>query len=279
MKWNITCDSSCDILTLPDLARDTVFSIAPLKIIVGDREFVDDETLDRQRMLDAMSSFKGASSSACPAPFEWARQFEKADLSIAVCISSQLSGSYNSAMVAKDMVLEKFPSKKIHVVNSRSTSGSMILLAEKINSLIKAGKDFEQVVNEIEQYNNTMQLTFCLTNYDNLIKTGRMSAFTGAVASVLGIRAIAMKSPLGEINVLSKQRGDANTYKYIVNQMSGLKELKNLHIIITHCQNADGAHKIKNLLKDMYGAANVSILETRGLCSFYANTGGIIVSY
>ena len=107
MKWNIVCDSSCDILTLPDLARDTAFSVAPLKIIVGDREFVDDETLDRQRLLDAMASFKGASSSACPALFEWARQFEKADFSIAICISSQLSGAYNSAMVAKDMVLEK----------------------------------------------------------------------------------------------------------------------------------------------------------------------------
>lgn len=279
MKWNIVCDSSCDILTLENLAPDTCFSVAPLKIIVGDMEFTDDETLDRQRMLDAMAGYKGASSTACPSPFEWASQFEKADYSIAVCISSQLSGAYNSALVAKDMVAEKFPGKKIHVVNSRSTSGSMILLAEKINSLISEGKDFDRVVNEIEQYNNTMQLTFCLTNYDNLIKTGRMSAFTGAVASVLGIRAIAMKSPLGEINVLSKQRGDANTYKYIVNQMAGLKELKDLPIVITHCQNADGAHKIKNLLKDLYGAVNVRILETRGLCSFYANVGGIIVSY
>lgn len=279
MKWNIVCDSSCDIVKLKDLAPDTAFSLAPLKIIVGDKEFTDNENIDIEAMLDAMANYKGASSSACPAPFEWAKQFEIADYSIAICMTGRLSGTYNSAVVARDMILEKYPEKKIYVVNSRSTSGSMILLAEKVNELIKAGKSFEEVINETERYNNTLQLTFCLVNYDNLIKTGRMSAFTGAVATALGIRAVAMKTPQGEISVLSKQRGDNNTYKYIVNHMAGLKELKNAKIIISHCKNAEGAYKIKNLLKEMYDAVNVTVIETRGLCSYYANVGGIIISY
>lgn len=279
MKWNIVCDSSCDISVLHKLADDTRFSIAPLKILVGEQEFVDDKNLDTSELLLAMKNYKGASSTSCPSTFDWANEFSKADYSIAICISNNLSGSYNSALVAKDMILERFPEKKIHVLNSRSTSGSMILLAMKVNELIKQNKTFEQIVNDIEQYNNTMQLTFCLSNYSNLVKTGRMNAFTGAVANALGIRAISMKSPDGKIRVLSKQRGDNLTYKYMVNQMSQLKDLKNCHIIISHCQNADGAYKIKNLLKDLCGAVNVDIIETRGLCSFYANTGGLIVSY
>lgn len=279
MKWNIICDSSCDTLTLQNLAADTQFSVAPLKIIVGEQEFIDDETLDRPAMLKAMASFKGASSTACPAPFEWTQNFEKADYSIAITISSELSGTYNSALVAKDMVLERCPEKRIHVVNSRATSGTMILLAYKVNQLIALGKSFDEVVNDIEQYNNTMQLTFCLSNYNNLIKTGRMSAFTGAVASVLGIRAIAKKSPMGEIQIISKQRGDNATYKYIANQMAQLKDLKNCQIVISHCKNADGAHKLKNLLNELHGCVNVHVIETRGLCSFYADVGGIIVSY
>ncbi len=279
MKWNIICDSSCDAYTLDNLSQDTNFSIAPLKIIVGDKEFIDNETLNTKELIRTIENHKGATSTACPSPFDWMTEFEKADYSIAICISSHLSGSYNSAVTAKDMVAERFPNKKIYVIDSRSTSGSMILLAQKVNSLISDGKTFEEIVNEIEQYNNTMQLTFCLSNYSNLVKTGRMSSFTGAMASALGIRVVSMKSPTGEIRVLSKQRGDNATHRYIVNQMAGLKNLSDCHIIISHCQNVNGAHKIKNLLNEMYNAVNVDIIETRGLCTFYANTGGIIISY
>lgn len=279
MKWNIVCDSSSDILSLEHLADNTLFSVAPLKIIVGDKEFIDDKTLDRAALLKAMGEYKGASSTACPAPFEWLEHFEKAEYSIAISISSELSGSYNSALVAKDMLSEKYPEKKVHVVNSRATSGTMILLARKVNELIKKGLSFDEIVNEIEQYNNTMQLVFCLKSYDTLIKAGRMSSFTGAVATVLGIRAIAVKSPKGDIQVVSKQRGDAGTYKFMVNLMSEKKDLKNATVYINHCCNAEGAHQIKNLLKEMCGCVDVNILETRGLCSFYASIGGIIVSY
>lgn len=279
MKWNIVADSSCDITELPGLAPDTGFSLASLKIYVGNKEFVDDASLDPIIQLEAMKSNKSASSTACPAPFDWAKEFEKADCSFAVTISSQLSGSYNSAIVAKGMVLEKHPEKKIHVFDSRGTSGEEILLLIKINSLIKAGKSFDEIVNETEQYNNTLQLTFCLVSFDNLIKSGRMSAFTGIIATKLGIRAIAMKTPKGEINVLSKQRGDHKTYKYIVDQMAGMKNLKESYIIISHVRNEEGARKIKSMLREYYDATNVAIIPCRGLCTYYADDGGLIISY
>ncbi|MEG1782850.1 MAG: DegV family protein [Oscillospiraceae bacterium] len=279
MKWSIICDSSCDILSLEHLSPDTDFSIAPLKILVGGEEFVDDEGLNRNAMLVSMANFKGASSTACPSPFEWTSRFEAADYSIAICISSELSGTYNSALTAKNLTLEKFGEKRIYVLNSKATSGTMVLLAQKANALIGCGLSFDEVINELEQYNNTMQLTFCLSTYGNLIKSGRMSAFSGAMASILGIRAVAKKSPKGEIQVISKQRGDANTYKFMANQMAELKNLKACKVIISHCQNAQGAHKLKNALKELHNCVDVHIIETRGLCSYYAGVGGIIVSY
>ena len=278
-KWGIVCDSSCDILNIDNLADDTFFAVAPLKITFGDTTFVDDESLDREKLLDYIAHSKEVSASACPAPFDWLCHFENAENVIAITISSNLSGAYNSAMVAKEMFLEKYPDRKIHVVNSLSTSGSMILLANKVNSLIAQGLPFDRVVNEIEEYNNTMQLVFCLQNYNTLIKNGRMNPFVGAVAAALGIRAIAVKSPLGEIQVVSKQRGDNNTYKYMVNLMGERKHLANTPIYINHCNNSAGAQSIKKLLEEMYGCTNIHIKDTRGLCSYYANLGGIIVSY
>ncbi len=279
MKWNIVADSSCDIVELPNLAPDAEFTIAPLKIYVGDKEFVDNAALDPLVQLEAMKTNKSTTSTACPAPFEWAAEFEKGEFCFGVTISSQLSGSYNSAIVARDMVLEKYPEKKIHIFDSRGTSGEEILLLVRINSLIKAGRDFDEIVNEVEQYNNTLQLTFVLFNYTNLIKSGRMSPITGAIATRLGIRAVAMKTPKGEISVLSKQRGDNKVYNYIVHQMAGMKDLKNSTIIISHVRNEEGARKIKALRAEHYGATNVAIIPCRGLCTFYADDGGLIISY
>ena len=279
MKWNIICDSSCDITDLKHLAEDTRFSVAPLKIVVGDKEYVDTDGIDCDEMLSAMARYKGASSSSCPSPADWAAEYEKAENSIAICISRNLSGAYNSALAAKDMVLAQNPDKKIHVINSCATSGVMILLAIKVNTLIKEGRSFEEVVARTERYRDTLELTFCLKNYDNLIKAGRMNPFLGAVAGVLGIRAVAKKSPQGMIDMLAKQRGDMAAYRYIVNQMASLKDLKNCRIIISHCKNFEGAARIKSLLIDLYKAENVQIIPTRGLCSYYANEGGLIISY
>lgn len=279
MKWNIVCDSSCDILELKHLADGVMFSIAPLKIRLGNKEYVDDASLNVKALREEMKKFKGASSTACPAPFDWMAEYEKADNIIAICITSALSGSYNSAVTARDMMLEKCPEKKIHVINTRSTSGKMALLAITANSLIKAGKDFEEVVNELDKKNNEIQLMFCLKNYNNLIRTGRMSPFTGAVATALGIRAVGIASPEGEVQLLHKRRGDANAYKFFLQHMPTLKNLKDSYIIISHCNNFEGASRLKEMLRNQEGATNVAIIEMRGLCSYYADDGGLIIAF
>lgn len=279
MKWNIVCDSSCDILSLDNISSDTAFCIAPLKITIGDESFIDDATLDREKLITAITKNKGASASSCPAPFDWLDQFEKADNIIAITISSELSGSYNSAIVAKDMLLEKYPDRKIHVINSRSVAGTMVLIAKKTNELIAQGLGFEEIVNELDQYSHTMQLIFCLENYGTLIKNGRMHPLVGAVATALKIKAIAIKSPKGDIQVVSKQRGEQNTYRYMVNYIKEKKSLKNQSVYINHCNNPEGAHIIKNFLNEMCDCIDVTVIETRALCSYYASVGGIIVSY
>ena len=136
MSWMIVSDSSCELRTLSNAAPGVAFSTVPLKIRVGEREFVDNAALDVDSMIEAMHNFNGASTTACPSPEEWAEKFLMADQVLAVTISSNLSGSYNSAMVARDMVLENHPEKKIHVLDTLSTGGEMTLAIWKANDLI-----------------------------------------------------------------------------------------------------------------------------------------------
>ena len=113
MKKKILVDSSCCMMSIENLADGIEFAKAPLKIMVGDKEFVDDENLDVAQMIDEMYAYPGKTSTACPSPEEYAAHFREVDECYVVTIISTLSGSYNAAEVAKQMVLEEYPDKKI----------------------------------------------------------------------------------------------------------------------------------------------------------------------
>ena len=181
MTWKIAADSSCDlregIPPLPNLS----FAIVPLKIRVGVQEFVDDNTLDLSDMKRALASFDGPTSSACPSPEEWAKEFGEADCSIAVTMTSALSGTFNSAVVGRRMALERDPEKKILIIDTKSTAGHMVLLVRRIRELIAEGLSFEDVAREAVAYNRSLRLLFTLSTFDNLVRNGRMNKLVGIV--------------------------------------------------------------------------------------------------
>ena len=117
MSWMIVSDTSCEIRSLAHPAPGVQFALAPFKIRIGEREYVDLPTLNVPQMLQAMTDYNGASTSACPSPEEWAEYFLQADQVIALTISSNLSGSYNAALSAREMVLDEHPEKKIFILD------------------------------------------------------------------------------------------------------------------------------------------------------------------
>ena len=135
MKWNIITDSSCDMFGFDKEHENIVFSSVPFTISVGDENFVDDRNLDVDGMIDSMDACAEASHTACPSPHAWQEKFEQEGNVIAITISSKLSGSYNSACAAKDMVLEEQPNKKIDVIDSRSAGSELVLLVKKGGAL------------------------------------------------------------------------------------------------------------------------------------------------
>ena len=181
MTWKLVSDSSSDLV--PGQLRSAAADVetVPLCLRVGEREFWDTEELNTAELLLAMAEEKSASSSACPSPAAFARVFEKADRTICVTISSNLSGSYNAAVLGCDLVLEEHPEKKICVIDSKSTSGAEILILRKARSLIEANPDidFEELCDTLRIYQASLRTVFTLQNFDNLIKNGRMRPLVG----------------------------------------------------------------------------------------------------
>lgn len=278
MKWNIVTDSSCDLFPTVLQGGEVQISSVPFVISVGNRDFVDDETLNTAEMLDAMEDCQQASHTSCPSPQGWLEQFEKADFCIAIPISSRLSGGMNSAALAKEMVLERYPEKKIAVLDSRSTGPEIVICVERICDLIQAGADFEKVVSEAETILRDTRIVFALSSFDNLVKNGRMSKVAGFVASKLGMWGIGIGSDEGTIAIKGKTRGAAKAMTMLLED----RKERGYHggkVIISHCHNLVFADRLQGKIKELWQDAKISIMPARGLCSYYAERGGLIVSY
>ena len=274
---NLVSDSSCDLFSgeLPSpYARLTV---VPMCLHVGGQDYPDLPGLDIPALLESLSHHP--SSSACPSPAAFAEAFEQGEETVCVTISANLSGTYNAAMAARELVLAEHPEKKIFVLDSKATAGVMILLLRKAARLAEEGVPFEELCGQLLDYQASLRICFTLEHFDNLVKNGRMPPIAGVLLQTLGIRIIADATPQGTIHVAKKARGTAQTSQSIIQLMMESKPCAGSRVIICHCQNPEGAERLRSLILNRLHVESVEVLPCHGLTSFYAMDKGLIVSY
>lgn len=276
MKWSIITDSSCEYTGTS--SSELMFAKIPFIINIGGVDHMDRPELCVTELLDAMEGSSKASHTACPAPAAWYEKFMAADQSIAITVSAGVSGSYNSAMMAKKMVLEEKPSKKIFVLDSVSAGSALSLMAAKAEEMIYQGDPFEKVVFALQEYANATQTIFALSSFGNLVKSGRMNRLTGLLAGKLGIWGLGGASEEGKIVATGKVRGPSKMMEAILEDMQA-HQFHGGRVLITHCQNVSMAVKLRNKIRSKWVGTPVTILPAGGLCSFYAERGGLIVAY
>lgn len=278
MTWRIVTDSSCDLPPGQHLPGSVQFAKVPFTICVGDRDYVDDGTLDLPALLHHMETSPEASRTACPSPGMWCEQFAQADRTIAVTISSQLSGSYHSAMAAREMVLERDPDKEIFVLDSRSAGPALALCAERAAALISQGASFDTIVETLQAFVQQRHTVFALASFQNLIKNGRVGRLTGFLAGKLGFWGLGAASPEGAIVVKGAVRGLRHTLEALLDDMRAHR-FQGGDVAISHCQNLQAAQELGARISSAWSAAQVRILSTGGLCSYYAERRGLILAY
>lgn len=278
MKWKIIADSGCDYRSLDNLAPDTEFVSVPLTIQVGETIYRDDAQLNIDQMMEEMYATTTASKSACPSPDDYMKAFDGADHIVVVTITGTLSGSYNSAEIAKKIYLEEHPDTRIHVIDSLSAGGEVDLLVRKLNHLVTEGFDFEQVVDGITVYQAKTKLLFVLAKVDNLVKNGRLSKLIGTVVGLLNIRMVGEASKTGTLELLQKARGQKKAIKAAFDELIKAGYTGG-HITITHRNNEKFIEQFSELIREKFAHASIEVLPTSGLCSFYAEEGGLLMGY
>lgn len=273
-KIKIVADSSANILDL----QHTPFASAPLKVITSEREFVDDGALHVDDMVSWFDSYKGKSKTSCPNPSDWMKAFADADDIFCVTITSGLSGSYNSACIAKQLYESENLGKRVCVIDSLSAGPELVLLIEKLEEWIRQALPYEEICSKIQAYQQNTGLVFMLESLKNFAANGRVSPAVAKIAGVLGIRIVGKASDQGTLEPTNKCRGEAKSLRIIVSNLkqAGLSKGK---VRIAHCANEGAAQTLKHMILSELADADVQIHKCLGLCSYYAEKGGILVGF
>lgn len=273
MIKKIISDSGANVLHLDD----TSFENIPLTIHVDGTDYQDDASLSVDEFIEALHQNDGKTSTACPSIAQWQKAFEGADEIYAITITSVLSGSYNSAVQAAGMYREDHPETKIHVIDSLSAGPEMELIIDKLKESIDAGLNFDEICAKINAYKEKTHLNFALESLDNLAKNGRISPAVAKVAKMLKIRIIGRPDD-GKLTPIGKARGARKTISYLIKDMEE-HGFSNGRVIIAHILNEEGADNLKQAILDKHPEASVEIRKARGLCTYYAQKGGLMVGY
>jgi DegV family protein with EDD domain len=277
MEYKIVADSSCDLNEKLESRMDV--SLVPFRIDIDDASFIDDENIDLGKLVSTMKASPNPIKSSCPSPGDFKEAYANADSVYVVTISKELSGTYNSAILAKDMILEEMKDKFVHVFNSKSASVGETLTALKIQECIEEKLSNEELVKNVEEYIENTRTFFISEDLSNLIKNGRISKTQGLIANVLNIKPIMRRDEDGNIDAVEKVRGSRKAFKRLAEIIgeTGVN-FSDRVIAISHANALQRALDLKEDLAHL-NFKDVIIVETKGLSTVYVNDGGIIVAF
>ncbi len=278
MSYKIVIDSCGELPK--ELKMDARFESVPLTLIVGSEyEKEDDESFDQKEFLEIVAKSSECAKSACPSPERYMQAYQtEAENVYVITLSSHLSGSYNSAVLGKNLYHETFGDKNIYVVDSKSASCGETQIAFKLMEYEEAGLSFAEITEKIEEFVKNMNTYFVLDNLDTLRKNGRLTGVKALVASTLNIKPV-MGADDGTIIQLGQSVGVKKALAKMVDyMMKDAVEPEKKNLMITHCNAPERAQSVKEQLMAKAQFKSVLIMDTAGLSSLYANDGGVIVT-
>ena len=273
-KIKIVADSSCDIFELNGIE----FVSAPMKVITDEQKFIDDASLDVDGMVDHLYQYKGKSKSSCPNTSDWLDAFGDADEIFCVTITSALSGSNNSASAAKRIYESENEGKRVCVIDTLSAGPEITLIVEKIEECIKRDMSFDDISNYVTEYLKNTGLVFMLKSLHNFANNGRVSPLVAKLVGIAGICIVGKASNEGTLEPKQKCRGERRSLEALVQEL--IRDgYRGGRISIGHCQNEAAAQEIKRMILEKHKKAIVEVHKLKGLCSFYAEKGGVLVGF
>jgi len=270
-----SCDSNIDLLAKEDLKLNYI----PFSLLLDDEHIIDDETFEINAYIEKMRKASQIRTAA-PSPELYLNEMRGEQDNFVITISSPLSASFSNASIAKQMHEDEEGAGKVHVFDSKSASAGPILIALKINELIKQKISFEDITVTVQEYIDSLSTYFVLERYDNLVKNGRINAYVAKAASILRVKPVCAEVE-GKLAMVDKAMGSSKALAKIVKRIVEDKSVKfeERVLAIGHVRCFDKAMQLRDDILKHVKFKDAVVVEARGLCTTYADDGGIIVSY
>lgn len=278
MSFKIVVDSCCDLTDA--MMKSGVFVKVPLTIRSNGSSFVDDETLDRQDLLDAMRLSEDAPATSCPSPQSYLDAYGTDTEEVyVVTLSAQLSGSHNCAEQARLLMEEDHPEINVHVFNSCTAAAGEVAVAMKIKELAESGMPFKHVIHETQAYIARIKTLFVLETLENLRKNGRLTKLQAVITGALKIKLFMGGTPEGEICKLGQALTIKQALGKLVDRMAADPDHEGRTLYLCHCNCPDRAEQLKETIIKRCKFGKIEIMEAGGITTVYANDGGIVTCY
>ena len=277
MKWTIVFDSGCDLRNF-DPIPSADLKLVPLTLLVGEHQVVDDGTTSLEDFQALLDREKGRTGSACPSVGDWQHIMEDCENCIVITLAATLSGSYQSACIARDMVLENQPDRNIFVLDSCSASAGMQFMVDKAIELVEQDCDFATVCRELEVMREHTKVFLMLQNVDNLISNGRLNIVLGKALKALRLCIVGNLSPDGTLSVTGKVRDMNAAMEKAISQAVECG-CTGRRLRVTHCLNPEGAKVLENKLRQRFPDADIQVQRNALLCGYYVEKGGLLLSF
>ncbi len=283
MKYKIIVDTSCDLEIGSNKLIDVKF--IPFTIQIDEQSFKDTEKTQIE-MIKLMANSPYPAKTSCPSPNEFIEAFKGEDDEVifVVTISSNLSGTYNSALLAKKIYLEEHNEKEIYIIDSKSAAAAETCITYYLMELLQNQQNTEgvEVYKKVNSFVSETKTLFILDDLNNLMKNGRLNKVKGIIANLLHIKLILGEDGKGEITLYKKARGNKRAYKALLDSIEeravGIN-IEEKEIFISHCNALQKALDLKEMIKQRYNFKDIHILETNGLSTIYTSDGGVVVAF
>lgn len=262
----IITDSTLDLPV--DIIKKNKIEVLPLLINFGEESYLDGEeiTVDSMQERIERDNILPTTAQVTPTRFEatFRKHIENGDKVLAILISSALSGTYQSACIAKDIV----ESDDIIVIDSKNVTSGLGLLVLKACDLRDKGLAVEEIASQLETFIPKVKSTLSFESLENLVRGGRLSKAVGTIGSVLGLRLI-LEVKDGQMAVKDKVRGSKKALKKLIFDFENGNPDLDEPIVLLEFRNEDVYDGLKEYLKEK----NIEHIDAKVGCTVGIHSG------
>ena len=274
-KIKIITDGSCDLSH--EVLNKFNINVVPLGVSFGEEHYTAGVDIDNKEFYAKMKDSKELPKTFCPSPENFCKEYQcEEDKIIVIALSSKLSGTYNSASLARDLYLSEHKEKDIRVIDSMTGSIGAGLLFIKAAKMISEGKDIDEIVEAIENLKEKISFYGTLETLENAIKGGRINPLAGKIIGALNFKAIVQIKD-GVVKPIDKARGESNSIKKVANYItSSIEDTKDKILCLMHANCPEKAHKLLSIIEKTHKFDEVYISEVGPVMGTYTSEGAVL---